>query len=642
MKSFTPLRGFTPQELILREKSALSSVYVETFIYEPAQVNELSLGQLYIAAEISSNKTKKESARILTELVNILKNEYYRRLNLTALASLKFALKKTNDFLKQMPFAEKEKIITANIIVAARMDEKLHLAKIGLADALIVRQENIYNVFPWPALKIKNKDESFQSAASGINLKFENITSGQLEKKDMIFLISQKLIPTDFDCLKNYLNSNLSVRPKNLASLDLNLKNLAAIVLRPAPALTPNPPQQKNKTDKTYKSYRSYLSKKKTIIVLSLIVIAAGFTIFSALELKKQAVANKKEAETLLREITDLKEKIAVVIALGNDDEANNLLTQTQSKMERLVQLNYFKTTRASLQEEISRLSQKLSHTEAINSLSQAVSLENNSLNFDPLNVVLGQNKIFVLGENNFYQFDANRKEGSFNDAAAGALGNKIISLIENPKEKDQIFLAGENKLISFSPSTQTVQELWQTPLVRLGGLTGQKQDQTSPLKQAVFYNETFYILTVDNLIYKLSLPALSENNLAATSSPDVRLSLWLDKNEISEPLYQIAIDGFVYALSGRHKVFKLLNGSTKETFDFTENIDQIFTEASFDNLYLLSRESGLIIIFDKNKKTVVKRLGHSELKSAKSFYVNSQERIIYFLKDKTVYSFEL
>ncbi|MBI2052225.1 MAG: hypothetical protein HYT38_00910 [Candidatus Sungbacteria bacterium] len=46
-------------------------------------------------------------------------------------------------------------------------------------------------------------------------------------------------------------------------------------------------------------------------------------------------------------------------------------------------------------------------------------------------------------------------------------------------------------------------------------------------------------------------------------------------------------------------------------------------------------------MILDKNLNTK-KRLFHPELAGTSSFVVNSQERVVYFLKGKTVYSFEI
>ena len=158
-----------------------------------------------------------------------------------------------------------------------------------------------------------------------------------------------------------------------------------------------------------------------------------------------------------------------------------------------------------------------------------------------------------------------------------------------------------------------------------------------------------FYLLSQNGIIFKLTRPSEAMENstntinqLATQTEPVWTFSRWLNPaTKIDPPIFNLAVEGSIFAINKDNIVFELANGSNRNQIKLFEPLSQVFTLPSHKNVYLLSPANGLIVVIGKNGD-IKKRLGHSELAGAKSFLVNSQERVVYFLKGKKVYSFEI
>ena len=118
-------------------------------------------------------------------------------------------------------------------------------------------------------------------------------------------------------------------------------------------------------------------------------------------------------------------------------------------------------------------------------------------------------------------------------------------------------------------------------------------------------------------------------------------ISLWTKDSGYRLQATGFAVEGSIFALADEHTIVELANGQKKNETFLKETVAEIFTLSNHKNTYALAPAEGLIVVLDKNLN-LKKRISHPELRGAKSFVVNSQERIVYFLKDKIVYSFEI
>ena len=615
---------FIPEELAILDKSPLSSSYTETFVYTPSE-REANLGHLYIAAEVSSNKSKKENAQLVAELANTLKNEYYKNTIVTPLSALRFALKRANILL-----AAKKNWLTPSTALKLRMgaaalkDRNLHLAKLGEVSALILRGDDLQSIIAASNAVTSDTTTSWS---------FENIVSGELLENDTIVLATNQIHKINESELIYKLQKRDLV--KYLKNSGEGIKNLALVVLYPKrplvplspplPPLIPITPFPIEKRGET--GVRGKMAKKKwvkpIILVLVAVTVAAGVA-GVAFKIKREIAGNKKEAETLVQEVTDLKEKIATLIEVKNETEANELLASASQKLERLGQLGLFKTTRATLSQELAQISQSLLKLEAVSNVFTVLALENNSADFEPSELALGKNKIIVFGANTLYKFDLNRKVGGLESLEPG---DRIKAVMEKPDDPNIVFVATPDKITAY-PALPQIKTIWA------------RAENQPALAQISLYREAFYLLAEDGLIYKLPYSVSS-------TTPDISIgdfTLWTKSDQTTNYSLlttSLAVEGSIFGLADEHTIVELANGQKRGEVTIAETIAKIFTLANHKNIYALAPAEGVIVAWDKNLN-LKRRLTHPELKGARSFVVNSQERIVYFLKDKTVYSFEI
>lgn len=636
---------FTPEELSLFDKSPLESAYVETFVYAPSSREEDELGHLYAVTEISSNKTKKENAEFASRLVGAIKNEFYKNTIVTPLSALRFSLKRANKFL------EEEKVLrspSANlkikIIVATLKENNLHFAKLGDAEAIILRGSSLQRI------------ANMSASATRQNMAFANIVSGEVLNSDKIAFATSQIYKISEDIIIQKLNEqNLAGYLKNDMT---GLKTLGLITLYPKDPQNVKKedakkelPQliQRSKTSmpvlaskrfQTTRQIAKKIPKIRAIAVVIVIVACIATITFVALKLRQDTVQAKNEANILVNEILDLKEKTSAMIELKNEQEAAELLKSAQEKIARLEELGYFKTTRFELAGELEEIAKTLNKVENILNLMTIFSMENGTEGLNPNGISAGKNKILAFGENSYYEYDLNRNIGSTHTLGAGI---KIASILPKPESPEKNLIVTQNKIIDGDS------DLWIKP----AGSTG------AEIIQAEIYNNTFYILEDDSMIYKLSFEnslgtePLPDEPLGSTSSSTMAvgdLSLWINTKEPANQgqISTFAVEGSIFALTDpfdENKISKTIvemqNGNRKNSVEIPEGVSKIFTSQSLQNIYAMSPTGGMIITLDKNLN-IKKRLSHQELIGAKSFFVNSQERIIYFLKGKTVYSFEI
>lgn len=611
---------FTPEELTILEKTPLSAAYTETFVFTPASAEEENLGSLFIVAEIVSNKTKKENAALAAELAGALKNEYYKNTIVTPLSALKFSLKKANYALNQKkPWLNPQIGLKIKIIVAALKAGTLHLARLGEASALILRNNRLETITPFSPITPLSP------------LSFDNIISGELMAEDRIVLATNQIHKISEEDLIYQLKQRELV--KYLRRSSEGIKNLALVALYPKRSLreekghptpiTPLiPPWQKGEAvGKKEGNGKKWV--KPVILVLVLLAIFTALGV-AAVKIKRETAQNKIEAEALVQEATAAKEKILALLAVKNETEASELLISTEEKLKRLEELKLFKTTRATLAEDLKKIAAGLEHTENINSVRKIIDLENNSAGFDPQDLALGRNKILTFSGRVLYRFDLNRKSGGFESLEEGAV---ITAVLEKPDDPNTIYLATQDKIIAHSNSPES-KTIWARP------------EDMPALKKIAFYGEAFYLLDENGLIYKLSYKS-------STATPDITIGepqIWTNQSPTTN--YQLlttnlAVSDSIFGLTPNNTLVEMQNGEKKKGAKLREEISKIYTSANHKNIYALAPSEGIILVLDK-ELSLKKRLGHPELVGAKSFVVNSQERMIYFLKGKTVYSFEI
>ncbi len=114
-------------------------------VYEPDDTAEKEHGSLYFVVDISSPSPL--SADIAYNLIDIIKEEYYSDLELSAGESFESALKAANSELAAIAKeGEKDWMGKLNIVVAAVKDKDMYIVQRGTAEIHLLRENNMVNL----------------------------------------------------------------------------------------------------------------------------------------------------------------------------------------------------------------------------------------------------------------------------------------------------------------------------------------------------------------------------------------------------------------------------------------------------------------------------------------------------------------
>jgi hypothetical protein len=154
------------EEIIVRGQKSKPAV-CDIFSYSPTNIEELSLGNLYIVAEL---KTGEELSHLVSLLISLIKREYYFAPHRGPLASLENCLKKSNQALSELANqGNLDWLGNLNFACAALKDRDLFLAQTGNAQTWLWREGQLTNLAKKtvPSPKRPHPAKTFQSVVSG-------------------------------------------------------------------------------------------------------------------------------------------------------------------------------------------------------------------------------------------------------------------------------------------------------------------------------------------------------------------------------------------------------------------------------------------------------------------------------------------
>ena len=158
-----------------------SPIWSTVYVYEPTidRVAE-ARGNLYIAMDIP-----KEYEDLATTIINSIREEYYRELELDPLQSLEEALshanKKIDEYGKKIITERQETLKTLNIACTILCHQDLHLAQVGNIDTYLIRKGRL------------NKISNINTVSGKDVQAFQNIASGKIEVGDIVTISSPKI-----------------------------------------------------------------------------------------------------------------------------------------------------------------------------------------------------------------------------------------------------------------------------------------------------------------------------------------------------------------------------------------------------------------------------------------------------------------
>ena len=617
MKSPENKPGITlvPHELTLADTEAISSSFVETFVYEPANPREKHLGNLYIVGQIYSERKRKENAEFLTEITDLIKNEYYRNVDRDAPTSFKLSLKRLNNFLLEKKNFLSNHAFKINLSIAVIFENSLLIASIGDGTMFVIRSNTI-NVIETDSLYIGTQKKKRS---------FSNVIKGKIERGDVIIMATPQIHKLGKE--KIILFSNNGILINFLTNKKGEFKNLGLITIRtkgnPSNARIPEPLQEKPAVKTKFN--RGLIERNKAeiiarILLILFIVVAVIAIIFSAIATKKEVTQKKNKAAGIISKMTFLDDNISSLVELENYQEAEIALRQWEEQLEIFEVLGVFKDEAEKQKHRIDSIAPKVRRHESV-STQEILNLQGNSVGFNPTEIFKQGENIVLSNENILYIFDTIKKTGSFTVLPNIPMGDEEYPLsirsVCYSSKLETFFLLSGDMIVSYSNRRPGSSE---EKLIEI-----KKDKKLLSAESISFFNDKIYILSPETIWHM--------------DPQETELDTWLKVSGFNE-LKDFTIDGFIYALQ-ENNIQKLLNGEKNIEMRINKGIEEIFTTSSFKNLYLLNPSEGFVAIMDKFG-SISRRIANEKMKGANSFIIDSNEKTLLFLSDKRVFSISL
>jgi len=170
-------------EEILIKNGRNKNTVCDIFSYEPENIEEMSLGNLYMVAELKANN---DSSHLVNLLSSLIKREYYTVSHRGPLDSLESSLKKANLTLSELSAqGNLDWLGKLHFICAVINKERLlFLSQSGNAQAFLCREGKLTDV----TKKIVPTPEKPHPAKT-----FQSVISGQIEPSDKLILATPTL-----------------------------------------------------------------------------------------------------------------------------------------------------------------------------------------------------------------------------------------------------------------------------------------------------------------------------------------------------------------------------------------------------------------------------------------------------------------
>ncbi len=208
---------FNPQKRDDRQ----SDLIFDSFCYEPSNLYEKRVGSLYLVGLLKN--ALPQNTKFLDILAKTVKEKYYQLSAGSSEKSLKFSLKKTNEFLEKIARGgDVSWLGNLNLAIISLKDLELNFTKIGDLKILLLRNNQIIDID-------KNlKLEDIEPYPLKI---FGNIISGKLAEDDIILVLTKEVFDSFLEAqLLKDLAAIYPFEPKKLKQiLDSKKDNLSDI-----------------------------------------------------------------------------------------------------------------------------------------------------------------------------------------------------------------------------------------------------------------------------------------------------------------------------------------------------------------------------------------------------------------------------
>lgn len=608
----------------------------DSFCYEPKNLKEQKLGNLYIVGEIVNTPSCYESVqqypylKILDDLAETIKKYYYqseKKLKLNPEKSLKQALEQGNNFLKNqiknlkanlqnnLDFA----VLSLSEITNNQNKEKweLNFAKNRNTKIFLIRQGQILDIGKNIEQKKTNSSVVLASVSDNKILTtkkfFSNIATGQVYKNDIIIILTEQIFSI---CKKENILEQICSFASATASTDEIKKAIKKTLQKRKKIFT--------KTNGVFllivlgneKEYNSISCLKKGF---SLPAIFPKMPLKNFSSLKNFAAKIKFAANIFLDRLLLFRQKISLFSFIEKTKKV------FFSRNCGLIIILIFILACGSFifnqkkQTEIKKAEQNLNQIEE-----QIIKAEN-------FLIIQEENKANLLLQ------QAWKNVLPFTKSKNSLLKERSVSL----KKSIESYLDPVNKI-------QRIQE----PVLSQNFDESQFiSKKISDLKSNIIKNnsgdfENNILCDYNSNLY--SLNPLSGEIIKYSLTENMELGepkIWIS-SELLKNAKAMAIDGNIWVLNNENKLDRYFVSAFQETMEFNffpemQDPEKIWTSSKFSYIYILEPNKNRIVVLKKNKG-IKKQFISAKFDNLLDFAVSEKEDKIWVLNNSDVYEIEM
>jgi len=670
------------KELIFDVKEP--TVYCESFVYEPSNVEEERLGHLFMIGRIRN--VSETSFYLINLLASRIKREYYSNYHRSMEVATESALKEGNKLLKE----NEERINwlgNLDFLVAAVSQKRIYFTLLGKMRAFIVRGEEFIDIVKNLILE---KDVLFP---------FSTILQGAIKKDDVLIFSTSNIFSKEK--LLKFGKDLFPIEEKKISKIIESEDSGTALIVETGKEagvierisrekekkgfLETLPKFSFSKREKFFPSFKGKIkeglnkpyTKLNQIYNLARKKISAFSSKISSLSKPTQPKKEEFPFPRITVEKASLPGKPKFdFIALKKEREKRKILFGGALLLILiLIGFGFYQHKKnienAVLGEIIKTIEQKTREGE--NSLiygdkEKAISYFVESLEL--LNSI--ENPGPLKGE-----IDNLRKD--IEDNINKILERKVLSGIQPlfeikeglEKFSPQGILFAKDNIYLFSPDSLLVYQ-WNISEKKgffteqrekvLGGTVLNKKPFFLIAPTSVVITEKEKILPIDFPYEEISVWELDnflnyfyifdkdKGEIIKYSVSQDKISspnLWLEERGAAKGAVSIAIDGSVYLASPSGEIKKFSAGTLKakisptETYPKIKGVTKIFTSKDNQYLYLIEPAEKRVIILDKKGK-IIAEYQSKEFKDLKDIWVTSGDKTIYLLSENKVFKIDL
>lgn len=653
------------REIIIDKKEP--TVYCESFVYEPSNVEEEKFGRLFMIGRIRN--VPENSFYLVNLLASRIKREYFNLRHKSPSESLEAALKEGNKVLQE----NQERINwlgNLDFLIATVVGDKINLTLLGKMKSLILRNEEVIDIakdiisekelFPFTTViesKFK-KDDIIIFSTSNIFSKETLVEKSKellpIEEENIVKVIKPNesgvalLIETgETSTFVERLQPSVEVLEKPMAVSGVNLagkeklkeglkrglekgKAIAQKVAQKgkeklAPGVEKIGDKVKDKKEeivpriaierirysqKFKKNLSKFFKQKFLILAIIILLVAGGILVFN----QKQKAKEIKIIESKIEEANNKVKESENYIIAGEKEKALEKLTEAIEKLNSIEKPSSKKEEIENLKNTIETKIAKLVGREVLSNLKTYFTISISQENWVPNEMVVAGDSFYVYQKNSdlIYKWNIYKETGASEKKRANILGGT------NLQNQPFFLLSPTSILVSKEEKTYQITFPYEN-------LNVTKIDS--------FFN---YVYIFDKEKGEIIKYSFSENGLG---EPE----FWFKERNAGKGAVSFAIDGNIYLLYQNGEIKKFTNGEFKEkitlskTYPKLESLSKIYTSPNNKYFYITDPKNKRIIIANKAGK-IVKEYESKEFKNITDIIASFGDKNIYVLTEKKVF----